>query len=159
MSTNADAHDPDGAQDANHTADQTPRALDAVEIRDWNGGAFDPTQARIFSILPPVDADEGYCVRHDVEMQALDPVVHYRGGLYTTADGWHVYSCPYCRREIGYARAVQHYRQSLIFTFFAWDDPDTDGLDGAFQFLREGTAEDLPDDLATAATTGGEADA
>jgi hypothetical protein len=35
MSTNADAHDPDGAQDANHTADQTPRALDTVLVAGY----------------------------------------------------------------------------------------------------------------------------
>jgi hypothetical protein len=37
MSTNADAHDPDGAQDANHTADQTPRALDTVHVDGLTG--------------------------------------------------------------------------------------------------------------------------
>ena len=103
---------------------------------------FDPKTRRVFSILPAEDGDEGYCVRHDREMDALDPVVHHEGGLYTTADGWHVYSCPECRREHG-VTATRIYRHSLGQAFEQWDDADTDALAGAFRFVCEGTPEDV----------------
>lgn len=112
-----------------------------VEVREWQGATFDPEELRFFSILPPADADEGYCVRHEREMQQIDPVIHRNGALYTTADEWHVYSCPLCRREVG-PRAGAVYQQYLAFAFAAWDDPDDDTLGDAFQYLCEGTAED-----------------
>ncbi len=119
--------------------------IGGIEVREWQGTTFDPSALRFFSVLPPEDASEGYCVRHEREMQTIDPVVHYDGALYTTGEGWHVYSCPHCRREVG-PRAPHVYRQYLIWTFFQWDDPDADMLDGAFRYIGEGGPEDLPND-------------
>lgn len=118
--------------------------IHGVEVREWQGSTFDPENLRFFSILPPEDADEAYCVRHDREMQAIDPVVHHDGALYTTADGWHVYSCPLCRRELG-PLAPKLYQEHLAFTFATWDDPDQDALGGAFRYVCEGGPEDARD--------------
>jgi len=113
-----------------------------VEVREWQGSTFDPDEHRFFSILPAEDGDEGYCVRHDREMDALDPVVHHEGGLYTTADGWHVYSCPACRQEVG-PTAPKVFREFLMWSFSVWDNPEEDALSGAFQYVCEGTPEDV----------------
>jgi len=120
--------------------------IHGVEAREWQGSTFDPSNLRFFSILPPEDADEGYCVRHERDMQTIDPVVHHNGALYTTADGWHVYSCALCRQEVG-PQARRLYQQYLAFAFQAWDDTDEDILDGAFRYVCEGGPDDIPDNI------------
>jgi len=104
--------------------------------REWRGSVFDPRNIRFFSILPEVDADEGFCVRHERPMQRIDPEIKHEGAVYTTADGWHVYSCSQCRAELG-DEAVQAYRYHLMQAFKQWDDPDSDLLDGAFEYIGE----------------------
>jgi len=126
--------------DRNATEDASSFAP-GVELRDWQGSTFDPENLRFFSILPPEDDSEAYCVRHEREMQAIDPVVHHAGALYTTAKGWHVYSCRACRVELG-ARAVPLYQRYLAAAFEAWDDTEQDVLGGAFEYVGEGTPED-----------------
>lgn len=117
---------------------------DNVEIRDWEGSTFDPTNKRLFSILPDWDADEAYCVRHEKEIPPARVVLKYGGGLYATADDWDVYSCPECAREAAPA-ARPFIRQAFVWAFDKFDDTDTEVLDGAFKYVGE--ADDVDDRL------------
>lgn len=107
-----------------------------VPVRDWQGGTFDPSNLRFFSILPDCDADEAYCVRHERDMPAPSVVLHHDGALYATADGWDVYSCPDCYREIG-PKAQAVFRRHLVWAFTTYDDPAADALEGAFKYVGE----------------------
>ena len=111
-----------------------------IEVRDWEGSTFDPQNRRLFSLLPDCDADEAYCVRHDREMPAARVVLKHDGALYATADGWDVYSCPACYKEMG-PLAQPLFKQHVAKAFELFDDPDVDALDGAFRYVGE--ADDL----------------
>jgi len=114
------------------------------EVRDWEGSTFDPSNFRVFSYLPPEDADEAYCVRHEQDMEAYRPLVHRDGGLYRPGEGWAFYSCPHCRREMGPSFAVARFiREGLAFAFNEWDDPDGQIPREAFNYVREGSPEDV----------------
>lgn len=124
---------------------------------EWTGAIFDPELIRHFSLLPDEDADEAYCVRHDRDMRAIDPVVHTQGALYTTADGFSVYTCPRCRAEID--RQVERedgglkaYRLALTKAFDRWDRGDAPG--DWFRYLGEGTIEDFDEGRAFVAFGG-----
>jgi hypothetical protein len=113
-----------------------------TEVRDGEASTFDPSNLRFFSILPDCDADESYCVRHDREMPAARIVLKYDGALYTTADGWDIYSCPDCYREMG-ALAEPQFKQNLVWAFETFDDTDADVLDGAFRYVGEAGSVDV----------------
>lgn len=85
----------------------------------WSG-IFDPDSLRAFSLLPEEDADEAYCVRHDREMEQHDPVLHHKGGLYTTAETFSVYYCRRCLRELPVEPAAV-LRRHLAQAFEEWD--------------------------------------
>lgn len=115
---------------------------------DWDGAAFDPRAIRHFSILPDEDADEGYCVRHEVDMRQINPVVHTDGALYTTAEVVSVYTCPSCLAELDREAGkkgvgAKAYKSALSQAFNAWDDGEAP-IDW-FRYLGEGTVEDLSD--------------
>lgn len=113
-----------------------------LPVQDWQGSTFDPTNRRVFSILPDCDADEAHCVRHERDMPAVRTVYHHDGALYTTADGWDIYSCPDCCREVGpqAKRAVQQY---IAWAFRTYDDTETEMLDGAFRYIGEADTTDV----------------
>jgi hypothetical protein len=113
-----------------------------IEVRDFEGSTFDPQNRRLFSMLPDCDADEAYCVRHEREMPAARIVLKFDGALYTPADGWDIYSCPDCRKELG-PLAGQLFRQHLMMAFQKYDDPDADMLDGAFRYIGEADTADV----------------
>ena len=117
---------------------------DHFEPRDWEGSTFDPTNKRLFSILPECDADEAYCVRHEKEIPPARVVLKHEGGLYATADDWDVYSCPECAVEVG-PPAKAFVRQAFVWAFDKFDDTDTEVLDGAFKYVGE--ADDVDDEL------------
>ena len=123
---------------------------------EWSGDIFDPRAVRHFSILPEADADEGYCVRHDREMLTLDPFVHTQGAIYTTADGFSVYTCPSCLRDVGDLVdgvpddtdakdvGIAAYRRALGDAFDQWDRGDAHA--DWFTYVGEGSVEGLDDD-------------
>jgi len=132
----------------------------APEIRDWTGSVFDPEVIRHFSILPDEEDDEAYCVRHDREMRAVDPVVHKRGALYTTAENFSVYTCPSCVAELHLVApahvekgGVTAYRGELRRAFDWWDRGVAAG--DWFQYLREGSPDDI-EELGAISRPGGE---
>ena len=116
-------------------------APDDVEIRDFEGGTFDPRNKRLFSMLPDCDADEAHCVRHERDMPAARIVLKHDGALYAAADGWDVYSCPACYKEMG-PLAEPFFKRQLLFAFDKYDDPDAEVLDGAFRYIGEADAVD-----------------
>lgn len=106
------------------------------------GTLFDPDALRTFSLLPEQDADEAHCTRHDREMQSVDPVIHTDGALYTTAQRFSVYTCPFCLAEVGRqagAPPIRIYRWHLITAFDQWDRGDAPG--DWFRYLTEGGPE------------------
>lgn len=113
-----------------------------IEVRDWEGSTFDPETKRFFSILPDCDADEAYCVRHEHEIPPARIILKYDGALYTTADGWDIYSCPDCYREVG-PKAEPTFKQYLVWAFETFDDTETDVLDGAFRYVGEAGSADV----------------
>ena len=119
-----------------------------VEVRDWRGSTFDPSNPRFFSILPDCDADEAYCVRHEREMPSAGVVLHHDGALYRTADDWGVYSCPDCYREVG-PMAEPLFERYLLWAFNTYDDPSADVLDGAFRYAGEADAVDAEPGVST----------
>lgn len=106
------------------------------EVRDWQGGTFDPSNPRLFSILPDCDSDEAYCVRHEREMPAAGVVLHHDGALYRTAADWAIYSCPDCCREAG-PMSETLCRAYTSWAFETYDDPDVQLLDDAFRYVGE----------------------
>lgn len=112
-----------------------------VPVRDWQGGTFDPSNLRFFSILPDCDADEAYCVRHEQDIPPARLILHYDGALYATADGWDIYSCPDCYKEVGPA-APKIFKQYTAHAFRTFDDPDIEILDGAFKYVGEAGSSD-----------------
>ena len=108
-------------------------------------GIFDPRAARYFSLLPDEDRDEAYCVRHERDMEQVDPVVHHNGGLYTTTDEFSVYYCSACVAEVGQERGegpsdgIKVYQEALCRYFDMWDEGEA--LADWFKFLSEGTIE------------------
>lgn len=111
-----------------------------VDVRDWEGSTFDPTNKRFFSILPDCDADEAYCVRHEHEIPAARIALKYDGAIYTTAEDWEIYTCPDCYREVG-PTAEALFESYLSWAFETFDDTDVDVLDDAFRYV--GDADDL----------------
>jgi hypothetical protein len=102
-------------------------------------GLFDPGAIRFCSILPDCDADEAYCVRHDRDMSQLNLTLTHDGALFTTDDGWGVYSCPDCMTELG-SDARPMLKRELSRAFDVFDDPDDKQLTGAFRYLGEAGA-------------------
>lgn len=136
-----------------------------ADVPEWMGSAFDPANFRVFSLLPDVDADEAYCVRHEQDMTPLDPVVHTDGTLYTTADGFNVYTCKRCvaaldsrgNRDGHRCAGVKLYRRHLRDAFDRWDA----GTSPAewFEYAGEGSVEDVDDGawfIAFAPSAGGD---
>lgn len=121
-------------------------SIGGLEVRDWEGSAFDPSNRRLFSILPDCDADEAYCVRHDREMEAITPVIHSDGALFGPAAGWDVYSCPACAIEVG-PIAKRLFRERVAWAFSVYDDPDVEDLDDAFRYIGEADEFDHTDDV------------
>lgn len=120
-------------------------ATQDIEIRGPEEcSVFDPTYPRTFSILPDADAGEAYCVRHDHDMEQIDPVVHRDGALYTTVAHVSTYTCPHCLAEASSsdgtpARLI--YRAGLQWAFSRWDDGNAEG--DWFRYLGEGGPEDV----------------
>lgn len=118
-------------------------------IREWAGSAFDPATIRVFSLLPEADADEAFCVRHECDMKAVDPLVHTDGALYTTADGFHVYTCTQCvaaldsrgERDGHRCAGVRFYRRCLREAFGLWDAGEAPAE--WFEYVGEGTVDEL----------------
>jgi hypothetical protein len=52
------------------------------------------------SILPEVDQDEAYCVRHGRDMSALVPLILSQGAFYTCKENFRIYACKACLSEI-----------------------------------------------------------
>lgn len=112
---------------------------------------FDPRAIRHFSLLPDEDADEAYCVRHDREMQKNPPTVHKDGALYTTAEGFNVYTCPGCIEGLNQQGAgdgepkagVKAFKWALVKVFTQWDEGEANG--DWFQYVCEGSMEETPD--------------
>jgi hypothetical protein len=102
-------------------------------------GLFDSGAIRSCSILPDCDADEAYCVRHDRAMSRLNLTLHHDGALFTTSDGWGVYSCPDCMTELG-SDARPMLKRELSRAFDVFDDPDVEQLTGAFRYVGEAGA-------------------
>jgi hypothetical protein len=81
-------------------------------------------------------------------MQSIDPVVHTQGALYTTNDGFSVYSCPECREYLkqhgvaeGVDRAdVKTYRLALTKAFDKWDEGEAPAQ--WFQYVGEGSPDE-----------------
>ena len=107
--------------------------------RKGEGEAFDPRSIRYFSILPDCDADEAYCVRHDRDMPQVNLTLHHDGALFTTSDGWGVYSCPDCMTELG-SDGQTMFQRELARAFDMFDDPDTEQLNDTFQYIGEADA-------------------
>lgn len=114
-----------------------------IEIRGpEERSVFDPDFPRTFSVLPAADADEAHCVRHDRDMEQIDPVVHRDGALYTTTENVSTYTCPHCLTEASSrsgtpARMI--YRTGLQWAFARWDDGEAEG--DWFRYLGEGGPE------------------
>jgi len=116
--------------------------VNGIDVGEWQGSAFDPENKRLFSILPECDDDEAYCVRHDREMEAVNVVIKREGGLYMTASGWDVYTCPVCAHNAGKA-GKQFFRAAVRWAFETFDDTDEDVLDGAFEYIAEADEVDI----------------
>lgn len=119
------------------TQDEQHRTeTDGVEIHDWQGSTFDPSNRRLFSILPECDDDEAYCVRHERDMVAVETVFRFDGALFATADDWDIWTCTECARETGPA-GKRFFRRCVAWAFNRFDDTDDDVLEGAFQYVGE----------------------
>lgn len=112
-----------------------------------NPGLADPSEMRLFSLLPDEDADEAFCFRHAREMLGIEPIVHSDGALYTTGDSFSVYSCPNCVQEISVTDhdelpddGMSAYKRELVECFGKWDRGDA--FDGWFQYVSEGSITD-----------------
>lgn len=94
-------------------------------------GIFDPKRYRLFSMLPDVDSDEAYCVRHDVGMSEVPIDVSHEGAVYTTKERFTAYTCMLCHKEMesdpSKPNPKQTFRWYLRQAFDAWDDGEAPG--------------------------------
>lgn len=108
---------------------------------------FDPKSARVFSLLPPEDEDEAYCVRHDEEMTAVPVVLEQDGAIYGVAEGFTAFICPSCLREMAIQvqrRPKSIWNQQVKQAFDRWDRGEAEGE--WFEYRREVEDEGGSDD-------------